>query len=163
MVALIEIEQGRDRGDARAVALQNEAGASDFQRAIRLAHRLYESLALPQRRRAAVIRNSNFDDARLAIESESGRETFPVDLLADTRQSLAKAIARLAAINAGAPIARPLTRQQAVNIVTEQIGLFESVLRQYDNKNGDWRRIPALPAPALPRGGRPPYVGPRPS
>lgn len=55
----------------------------------------------------------------------------PMDLLADTRRSLADAIRQLAAIEAGAPIAKPLTREQAINIVTEQIGLFESVLRRY--------------------------------
>ena len=49
----------------------------------------------------------------------------PMDLLADTRRSLADAIRQLAAIEAGAPIAKPLTREQAINIVTEQIGLFE--------------------------------------
>jgi hypothetical protein len=40
-------------------------------------------------------------------------------------------VCALAAIEAGAPIARPLTREEAINIVTEQIGLFESVLRRY--------------------------------
>ena len=55
----------------------------------------------------------------------------PMDLLADTRRYLAAAIKQLEAINAGAPIAKPVTREQAVNIVTEQIGLFESVLRRY--------------------------------
>ena len=55
----------------------------------------------------------------------------PVDLLADTRRYLAAAIKQLEAINAGAPIAKPVTREQAVNIVTEQIGLFESVFRRY--------------------------------
>lgn len=60
----------------------------------------------------------------------------PMDLLADTRRSLADAIRQLAAIEAGAPIAKPLTREQAINIVTEQIGLFESVLRRYgDGRN----------------------------
>jgi hypothetical protein len=54
----------------------------------------------------------------------------PVDLLAGTRRSLADAIQQLAAIEAGAPIAKPLTREQAINMVTEQIGLFESVLRR---------------------------------
>jgi hypothetical protein len=47
------------------------------------------------------------------------------------RRYLAAAIKRLEAINAGAPIAKPVTREQAINIVTEQIGLFESVLRRY--------------------------------
>jgi hypothetical protein len=61
----------------------------------------------------------------------------PMDLLANTRRELADAIKQLAAINAGAPIAAPLTREQAINIVTEQIGLFESVLRRYERKNGD--------------------------
>jgi len=64
----------------------------------------------------------------------------PMDLLADTRQWLAHAIRQLERINAGAPIAEPLTREQAINIVTEQIGLFESVLRRYGRReNGDWR------------------------
>lgn len=64
----------------------------------------------------------------------------PMDLLADTRRWLVDATKQLAAINAGAPIAKPLTREQALNIVTEQIGLFESVLRRYGRKeNGDWR------------------------
>jgi hypothetical protein len=54
----------------------------------------------------------------------------PVDLLADTRRYLAAAT-----INAGAPIAKPVTREQAVNLVTEQIGLFESVLRRYGGRN----------------------------
>jgi hypothetical protein len=55
----------------------------------------------------------------------------PMNLLADTRRYLAAAIKQLEAINAGAPIAKPVTREQAVNIVTEQIGLFENVLRRY--------------------------------
>jgi hypothetical protein len=55
----------------------------------------------------------------------------PMDLLAETRRHLASAIRQLEAINAGAPIARPVTTEQAINIVTEQIGLFESVLRRY--------------------------------
>jgi hypothetical protein len=57
----------------------------------------------------------------------------PMDLLADTRRNLANAIRQLEAINAGAPIADHLTKEQAINIVTEQIGLFESVLRRYRN------------------------------
>jgi hypothetical protein len=54
--------------------------------------------------------------------------------LADTQRYLAAAIRQLEAINAGAPIAKPLTREQAINIVTEQIGLFESVLRRYGGR-----------------------------
>ena len=62
----------------------------------------------------------------------------PMDLLADARRQLADAIKQLEAINAGAPITAPLTREQAINIVTEQIGLFESVLRRYrGGQNGD--------------------------
>ena len=57
-----------------------------------------------------------------------------MDLLADTRRYLAAAIKQLETINAGAPIAKPVTREQAVNIVTEQIGLFESVLRRYGGR-----------------------------
>jgi hypothetical protein len=60
-----------------------------------------------------------------------GNAMEPMDLLADTRRYLASAIKQLEAINAGAPIAEPVTREQAINIVTEQIGLFESVLRRY--------------------------------
>jgi hypothetical protein len=45
------------------------------------------------------------------------------------RRYLAAAIKQVEAINAGAPIAKPVTREQAVNIVTDQIGPFESVLR----------------------------------
>jgi hypothetical protein len=56
----------------------------------------------------------------------------PIDLLADTRRYLADAVRQLAAIEAGAPIAKPLTKEAAINIVTEQIGLFESVLRRYE-------------------------------
>jgi hypothetical protein len=59
----------------------------------------------------------------------------PIDLLAEARRQLADAIKQLEAINAGAPIAAPLTREQALNIVTEQIGLFESVLRRYKTGN----------------------------
>ena len=55
----------------------------------------------------------------------------PMDLLADTRRCLSDAIRHLEAINAGGPIAKPLTKEQAIEIVTEQIGLFESVLRRY--------------------------------
>jgi hypothetical protein len=55
----------------------------------------------------------------------------PMDLLADTRRCLSDAIRQLEAINAGGPIAKPLTKEQAIEIVTEQIGLFESVLRRY--------------------------------
>jgi hypothetical protein len=62
----------------------------------------------------------------------------PMDLLADARRQLADAIKQLEAINAGAPITAPLTKEQAINIVTEQIGLFESVLRRYrGGQNGD--------------------------
>ena len=59
----------------------------------------------------------------------------PMDLLADTRRYLDAAIKQLAAIDAGAPVAKPLTREQAINIVTEQIGLFESVLRRYGGRD----------------------------
>jgi hypothetical protein len=59
----------------------------------------------------------------------------PMDLLGDTRRYLAAATKQLAAINAGAPIAKPVTREHAVNIVTEQIGLFESVLRRHGGRN----------------------------
>jgi hypothetical protein len=58
----------------------------------------------------------------------------PMDLLADTRRYLDAAIRQLAAIEAGAPIAKPLKREEAINIVTEQIGLFESVLRRYGGR-----------------------------
>jgi hypothetical protein len=61
----------------------------------------------------------------------------PMDLLADTRRYLSEAIKQLEAINAGAPIAKPVTREEAINIVTEQIGLFESVLRRYEERNGN--------------------------
>ena len=64
----------------------------------------------------------------------------PMDLLADTRRYLAEAIKQLEAINAGAPIAKPVTREQAVNIMTEQIGLFESVLRRYGSRENTDRR-----------------------
>jgi hypothetical protein len=63
----------------------------------------------------------------------------PMDLLADTRRYLADAIRQLAAIDAGAPIAKPLSREEAINIVTEQIGLFESVLRRYGDRNNAQR------------------------
>lgn len=64
----------------------------------------------------------------------------PMDLLADTQRYLAEAIKQLEAINAGAPIAKPVTREQAINIVTEQIGLFESVLRRYGLRENTDRR-----------------------
>ena len=64
----------------------------------------------------------------------------PMDLLADTRRYLAEAIKQLEAINAGAAIAKPLTREQAINVVTEQIGLFESVLRRYGLRDNADRR-----------------------
>jgi len=64
----------------------------------------------------------------------------PIDLLADTRRYLDAAIEQLAAIEAGVPIARPLTREEAINIMTEQIGLFESVLRRYVGRNDAQRR-----------------------
>jgi hypothetical protein len=63
----------------------------------------------------------------------------PMDLLADTRRQLADAIRQLEAINAGTPIAAPLTKEQAINIVTERIGLFESVLRRYRAGENDNR------------------------
>ena len=63
-----------------------------------------------------------------------------MDLLADTRRYLAEAIKQLEAINAGAPIAKPVTREQAINIMTEQIGLFESVLRRYGPRENTDRR-----------------------
>jgi hypothetical protein len=73
------------------------------------------------------------------LDAKHGRKRMePMDLLADTRRYLADAIRQLEAIHAGAPIATPLTREQAINIVTEQIGLFESVLRRYKTgNNGD--------------------------
>lgn len=58
----------------------------------------------------------------------------PMDLLADTRRSLDQAIRQLEAINSGVPIAPPLTRDDAINVVTEQIGVFESVLRRYKGR-----------------------------
>ena len=64
----------------------------------------------------------------------------PIDLLADTRRYLDAAIRQLAAIEAGVPITRPLTREEAINIMTEQIGLFESVLRRYGRRNDAQRR-----------------------
>jgi hypothetical protein len=64
----------------------------------------------------------------------------PMDLLADSRRYLDAAIRQLAAIESGAPIAQPLTREQAINIVTEQIGLFESVLRRYGGRENRDRR-----------------------
>jgi hypothetical protein len=64
-------------------------------------------------------------------KAQEGKCMEPMDLVADTRRYLADAIRQLEVINAGAPIAKPLTREQAINIVTEQIGLFESVLRRY--------------------------------
>jgi hypothetical protein len=60
----------------------------------------------------------------------------PMDLLADTRRYLDAVIRQLAAIEAGVPIARPLTREDAINIMTEQICLFESVLRRYGGRKG---------------------------
>jgi hypothetical protein len=60
----------------------------------------------------------------------------PIDLLADARQYLAAAIRQLEDINAGAPIAKPLTREQAINVVTKQIGLLESVLRRHGGREG---------------------------
>ena len=58
----------------------------------------------------------------------------PMDLLADTRRSLDQAIRQLEAINGGVPIAPPLTRDDAINVVTEQIGVFECVLRRYKGR-----------------------------
>jgi hypothetical protein len=60
-----------------------------------------------------------------------------MDLVADARRSLAAAVRQLEAINVGVPIAEPLTREQAIEIVTEQIGLFESVLRRHGGGNAD--------------------------
>jgi hypothetical protein len=62
------------------------------------------------------------------------RAAGPIQTVADTRRNLAAAIKQLEAINAGAPIANQLTREQAIDIVTEQIGLFESVLRRYRSR-----------------------------
>ena len=71
----------------------------------------------------------------LRLTDKHGRKRVEsMDLLAETRRSLADAIRQLKAINAGVPIAKPLTRDQAINIVTEQIGLFESVLRRYGDR-----------------------------
>ena len=68
--------------------------------------------------------------ARLA---RTGRKRMKrMDLLADTRQCLSDAIRQLAAIEAGAPIARPLSREDAINIVAERIGLCERLLRRYE-------------------------------
>ena len=57
-----------------------------------------------------------------------------VDILADTRRYLDDAIRQLEAINAGVPIAGALTRDEAINVLTEKIGLFESVLRRYKHR-----------------------------
>jgi hypothetical protein len=77
----------------------------------------------------------------MLLNTKEGRTRMePMDLLADTRRSLADAVRQLAAIEAGAPIAKPLTREQAINIVTEQIGLFESVLRRYGGRGNSDRR-----------------------
>ena len=57
-----------------------------------------------------------------------------VDILADTRRYLDDAIRQLEAINAGVPIAGALTRDEAINVLTEKIGLFESVLRRYRHR-----------------------------
>jgi len=62
-----------------------------------------------------------------------------MDLLADTRRYLDDAIRQLEEINAGIPIAEPLTRDEAINIVTEKIGLFESVLRRYRDRDNAQR------------------------
>jgi len=43
-------------------------------------------------------------------------------------------IRQLAAIEAGAPIAKPLTREEAINIVTEQIGLSECLSEKILNR-----------------------------
>lgn len=73
------------------------------------------------------------------LHAEHGTKRMePIDLLAETRRGLTNKLKQLEAINAGAPITAPLTREQAINIVTEQIGLFESVLRRYKTgNNGD--------------------------
>ena len=63
----------------------------------------------------------------------------PMDLLADTRRSLDLAIRQLEAINSRVPIAPPLTRDDAINVVTEQIGVFESVLRRYKGRKNPSR------------------------
>jgi len=73
-------------------------------------------------------------------KAERGHAIEPMDLLADTRRSLAQAIRQLEAINNGVAIAPPLTRDDAINVVTEQIGVFESVLRRYKRRD-DSRRI----------------------
>jgi hypothetical protein len=42
----------------------------------------------------------------------------PMDLLAETRRHLPSAIRQLEGINAGAPIAWPVTTEQAINLET---------------------------------------------
>ena len=76
----------------------------------------------------------------LGPEAERRRAMEPMDLLADTRRSLAQAIRQLEAINNGATIAPPLTRDDAINVVTEQIGVFESVLRRYKERDDAHRK-----------------------
>jgi hypothetical protein len=77
----------------------------------------------------------------MLLNTKDGKTRMePMDLLADTRRPLADAVRQLAAIEAGALIAKPLTREQAINIVTEQIGLFESVLRRYGGRGNSDRR-----------------------
>ena len=72
----------------------------------------------------------------LGPEAERRPAVEPMDLLADTRRSLAKAIRQLEAINNGVLIAPPLTRDDAINVrQTEQIGVFESVLRRYKERD----------------------------
>ena len=63
----------------------------------------------------------------------------PMDLLADTRRRLDQALRQLEEINSGVPIAPPLTRDDAINVVTEQIGVFESVLRRYKGRDDAYR------------------------
>jgi hypothetical protein len=81
---------------------------------------------------AAAVPVFSVKGATASSSSDCSRSKSSVD---STRMPyLAAAIRQLEAINAGAPIAKPLTREQAINIVTEQIGLFESVLRRYGGR-----------------------------
>ena len=79
-------------------------------------------------------------EKRSADSSKPRTKTHGAHGFVGGHTAMARAIGQLEGIDAGAPIAEPLTREQAINIATERIGLFESVLRPYGRReNGDRR------------------------
>jgi len=53
------------------------------------------------------------------------------DILADTKRYLGEAIVTLAAVRAGARLSPGMTREEAIEILSENIATYEKILRRY--------------------------------